>query len=72
MDCKICGAKNISPSMGSDDICGACDCYGFCPRCKILTEEIKRLQKIKGQEYCQCDIPQALNTCPICKKLIKC
>lgn len=23
------------------------------------------------QEYCTCDIPQTLNTCPICKKLIK-
>lgn len=26
MDCKICGAKNIGPSMGGPDICGACDC----------------------------------------------
>ena len=23
------------------------------------------------QEYCTCNIPQMLNTCPICKKLIK-
>ena len=46
MDCKICGAKNISPSYGGIDICGACDCYGFCPRCKILTEEIKILREL--------------------------
>lgn len=45
MDCKICGAKNISPSYGGVDICGACDCYGFCPRCKILAEENQILRK---------------------------
>ena len=33
----------------------------------------KRLQEfIKNeQKYCICDIPQAINTCPACKKLIK-
>ena len=45
MDCKMCGAKNISPSYGGADICGACDCYGFCHRCKILMEENQILRK---------------------------
>ena len=29
MDCKVCGAKDIRPSMGGIDICGACDCGGM-------------------------------------------
>jgi len=29
MNCIVCGAKNIRPSMGGADICGACDCGGM-------------------------------------------
>ena len=50
MNCKICGAENIRPSYGGADICGACDCYGFCERCKILTEQNKDLKtKLQAQ-----------------------
>jgi len=45
VNCKICGAENISPSFGGADICGACDCYGLCPRCKILIAENKLLRQ---------------------------
>lgn len=27
MSCRLCGAKNISLSLGGPDICPACDCY---------------------------------------------
>jgi hypothetical protein len=29
MDCIVCGAKDIRPSMGGNNICGACDCGGM-------------------------------------------
>ncbi len=45
MDCKICGAKGISPSYGGPDVCGACDCYGFCERCAVFVEKNKQLKK---------------------------
>jgi len=26
MDCRICGAKDVEPSMGGSDVCPSCDC----------------------------------------------
>lgn len=50
MNCKLCGAKDIQPSFGGVDICGTCDCLGFCRRCKILAEENERLRNLLGKE----------------------
>jgi len=48
MDCRICGAKNISPSMGGADICPTCDCY---PKEEsILRQENSKL-RIKEAEW---------------------
>ena len=42
--CKLCGAINYPISYGGTDICPICDCYGCCPRCKILIAENKILR----------------------------
>ena len=34
-------------------------------------ELLHPLADLLPKDYCTCAIPQALNTCPICKKLIK-
>ena len=46
MDCKICDAKNISPSYGGVDVCSACDSMGFCKRCSLLQAENKKLKEL--------------------------
>jgi len=52
MDCKICGAKDISPSMGGADICGACDCGGMSVICGKTYIE-KDYLSVYGYKRCQ-------------------
>ena len=48
MNCKICGRKNISASMGGADICGWCDCGGMTT---VGTVTYIRLDMIKNYKH---------------------